>query len=668
MHLFKYTIIAFFCTVSVFAQNHELGKVTKAELEEKAHPKDPSAPAAVLFSKRETAFNYSQSSGFEMVTEVEMKIKIYTKEGYKHASQAVYLYNNDTDKERIDISKAYTYNLVNGKVEKTKLKSEGEFMEQVGKNVRRKKIMLPDVKEGSIIEFRYVVYSPFFSQMPDWSFQQEIPVAYSSLTTRIPQYYTYSTNVRGYFTPIVNTTKRTASINSISKERSSGYVAKTTFSQDKLDYMETVTTYELSDLPALKDEAFVGNPENYISGIEHELSMISFPDEPVKMLSTTWEEVAKTIYKRDGFGDELSKTGYFEDDIKALVAPLKTPDEKINAIFNFVKERINWNGNYGILCDNGVKKAYKEKTGDVAEINLMLTAMLNYAGLEAYPVLVCSRSQKISLFPNRGAFDYVICAVKQGDKVVLLDATSKHSGVNTLPSRVLYWNGLMIDKNGHSTQIPLSSSVLSKEITVVQAALDASGKCTGKARVQYTDNNALDFRDVALKMSKESYLEKKEKRHTGLEISEVKFTNEKDLAKPVVEDYDFTYNNAVDIIGDKMYVNPLMYCALTQNPFKLDKREYPIDFIYPQEEKYTVSIALPAGYVIESLPKITAVNMEDNLGSFKYSIQGQGDKVQLLMIMDLNQAVFTPDYYQTVKDFFGKMVEKQTEKIVLKKA
>jgi predicted acetyltransferase len=93
----------------------------------KAYPKDPSAPAAVLFSKRETSFNYSQNSGFEMVTEVEMKIKIYTKEGYEHASHVVYLYNNDTDKERIDISKAYTYNLVNGKVEKTKLKSEGSL-------------------------------------------------------------------------------------------------------------------------------------------------------------------------------------------------------------------------------------------------------------------------------------------------------------------------------------------------------------------------------------------------------------------------------------------------------------------------------------------------------------------------------------------------------------
>lgn len=668
MRVIKYILFTFLCTMASFAQNRELGKVTKAELEEKTHPKDPSAPAAVLFSKCSNSFNYSQGSGFEMVTEVEMKIKIYTKEGYEYANKAVYIYNNDTDKERIDVSKAYTYNLVNGKVEKTKLRSEGEFMEQVGKNVRRKKIMMPDVKEGSIVEFRYIIYSPFFSEMPDWSFQQEIPVTYSSLTTRIPQYYTYSANVRGYFTPVVNTTKRSASVTFTSKERSGNVVVKTNFSQDKLDYMETVTTYELSDLPALKNEAFVGNPENYISGIEHELSIVSFPNEPVKMLSTTWEEVAKTIYKRDGFGDELSKTGYFEDDIKALIAPLKTPDEKISAIFNFVKERITWNEDRGSFCHNGVKKAYKDKTGDVAEINLMLTAMLNYAGLEAYPVLVCSRAQKISIFPNRGAFDYVICGVHQGDKVLLLDATSKHSGVNTLPSRVLYWTGRMIDKEGHSTEISLSSSLLSKEITVIQAALDASGKCTGKVRVQYTDNNALDFRDVALKLSKESYLEKKEKRHVGLEISDIKFTNEKDLAKPVIEDYDFTYNNAVDIIGDKMYVNPLMYCALTQNPFKLDKREYPIDFVYPQEEKYTVSIALPQGYVVESLPKSVIINMEDNLGSFKYTIQGQGDKIQLLMVMDLNQAVYTADYYQTIKDFFGKMVEKQTEKIVLKKA
>jgi hypothetical protein len=66
------------------------------------------------------------------------------------------------------------------------------------------------------------------------------------------------------------------------------------------------------------------------------------------------------------------------------------------------------------LCNEGVKKAYKDKTGNVAEINLMLTAMLRYAGLNANPVLVSTRSNGIAIFPNRTAFNYVIAAVENG--------------------------------------------------------------------------------------------------------------------------------------------------------------------------------------------------------------------------------------------------------------
>lgn len=47
-------ILFFLFIAKVQSQNYELGKVTIAELEEKVHPKDSSAPAAVLFRKRRT--------------------------------------------------------------------------------------------------------------------------------------------------------------------------------------------------------------------------------------------------------------------------------------------------------------------------------------------------------------------------------------------------------------------------------------------------------------------------------------------------------------------------------------------------------------------------------------------------------------------------------------
>ena len=138
-----------------------------------------------------------------------------------------------------------------------------------------------------------------------------------------------------------------------------------------------------------------------LSSLAQELSMTQYPNKPLKPYSTDWNAVVKTIYDNDDFGAELNKTGYFEDDLKAVIAGLTTQDEIILAILNYVKSTVKWNEYNGYSCDDGVKKAYKDKTGNVAEINLMLTAMLRTAGLKANPVLLSTRANGISIFPNQ---------------------------------------------------------------------------------------------------------------------------------------------------------------------------------------------------------------------------------------------------------------------------
>ena len=152
-------IIALLVVVKSNAQNFELGKVSLSELEEKKHPRDSSAVAAVLFEKGKTTFEYSQSDGFIMVTEVKTRLKIYKKEGYDWANKSLRYYIGSGAKERLSIADAVTYNIVNGKVEKTKLKSDGEFNDVVNKYWGQKKIAMPNVKEGSVIEFSYVYKS-----------------------------------------------------------------------------------------------------------------------------------------------------------------------------------------------------------------------------------------------------------------------------------------------------------------------------------------------------------------------------------------------------------------------------------------------------------------------------------------------------------------------------
>lgn len=445
-------------------------------------------------------------------------------------------------------------------------------------------------------------------------------------------------------------------------------VTKTTFENNKLEYAENTTTYVLEKLPAMKDESYVNNVGNYTASIEHELSLTKYPNQPSKAYSTNWEDVAKTIYDYDDFGPELNKTGYFEEDIKTLVNGAVSPKEKAMLIFFYVKDRMHWNEYTGYGCDVGVKKAYNEKTGNVAEINLMLISMLRHAGLNANPVLVSTRSNKIALFPNRSAFNYVIAAVEIDGNMVLLDATSKAAMPNIIPTRAVNWFGRLIRKDGTSVEIDLSPKIVSKEVVNIAAQITPDGKITGKARDMYLDYNAYLFRENYSSINKDSYVEKMEKRIEGIEIGKYTISNEDDFSKPVMEDYDFTHSGLIDIIGDKMYLNPMLFFTRKENPFKAEKREYPIDFVFPYQDKYAITLTLPEGYVVESLPKSAVIVMEENMGSFKYNIGSSNNSIQIGVLLDINAATIAPDYYLTVKDFFAKMIDKQNEKIILKKA
>ena len=297
------TILILLVNVLAFSQKRELGEVTIDELQEKVCPKDTSAVAAVLFNIGKTHFEYSYDEGFQTITEIITKIKIYKKEGYDLANYAVAYYVGGNGSEKVSFSKTVTYNLVNGKVEKTKLGGEGTFDEKVNKNWKRKKITLPNVKEGSIIEYKVEIKSPFIWNLPEWEFQKRIPVNYSEYTTYIPEYYIYNTHLKGFLTP--ETTKDgkyrkieyTYKTNNAAAPRSNGSERVNSV----LEFNESIVKYVVKDAPALKDEAFTNNVDNYRSTLIHELSGKRFPNTPFENFTTDWESVTKKIYQSENF-------------------------------------------------------------------------------------------------------------------------------------------------------------------------------------------------------------------------------------------------------------------------------------------------------------------------------------------------------------------------------
>ncbi|HEX8015732.1 MAG TPA: DUF3857 domain-containing protein [Flavobacterium sp.] len=648
------------------AQEFKLGKVSIAELEEKKHPRDSSAAAAILYKKGKSSIEYDTNDGFILVTQVDTRVKIYKKEGYDWANQNVsYYIGSNESREKVDFSNVNTFNLVNGKIEKTKLKSDGVFNEEVDKYYARKKITMPNVKEGSVLEYSYTVRTPTIGMMKGWAFQSSIPVNYSEYTTYIPEYYTFNARQKGYIFPKVTTETRSRSILFTSKER--GLNSHTTFSTDTVDYLETQTTYIAENLPAMKEESYVNNIDNYTASLEQELSMVKYPNSPMKTFSTDWNSVARTIYEYEDFGPELNKTGYFEDDLKTLLAGVTTPEEKILVILNHVKSNVKWNKYHGYSCDKGVRKAYQEKSGNIAEINLMLTAMLRYSGLTANPVLVSTRSNGVAFFPNRTAYNYVITAVETESGYILLDASDRFSVPNVLPFRTLNWYGRLIRKDGTSEQIDLMPKKASNDIVFLTYSIDPEGKVTGQTRRQCTDYNAMITRENIFSIKEDEYLEKLENQNNKIEISDYAKTNEKEILKPIIETYSFTGNNLSEVIGGKIYVSPMLFFTNEKNPFNQETREYPVDFGFPFMDKYNITIKIPDGFTVETIPTPAVINMEDNLGSFKFNIAANENTLQMTISHQINNAIVSTQQYEMLKEYYKAMIAKESEKIVLKR-
>ncbi|WP_264566545.1 DUF3857 domain-containing protein [Flavobacterium sp. N3904] len=620
-------------SINVHAQEFKLGKVTIAELQQKQHPKDTSAVAAILFEKGSVHYE-----DLVTITTVKTKIKIYKKDGFNWANKEVAHYLQG---ERVAFSDAITYNLVDGKIEKTKLKSEGEFETKINKYFGQKKIAMPNVKEGSIIEFEYTIRSENFGSLRDWYFQTSIPVNYTEYKVKTPKFLTFNKRSKGFIYPRLS--------------------SEPTYNQ------ETSTVFTLENVPALKEETLVNNIDNYKASVSYELALVNIPGYAYKEFATDWNAVVKTIFEYDDFGPELNKTGYFEDDLKAVIAGLSKQDDIIVAVLNYVKSTVKWNDYKGYSCNDGVKQAYKDKTGNVAEINLMLTAMLRTSGLKANPVLLSTRDNGITLFPSSTAFNYVIAAVETPEGLILLDATSKFSTPNVLPFEDLNWFGRLIRKDGTSEEVDLMPKKASNDNITMNYAIDATGKITGKLRRQRTDHNAMKFRLEVENVKEDDYLEKLENENEKIEIADYRRTNEKDVQLPVTETCSFSGTNLCEIIGEKMYISPLLFFTKEHNPFKQETREYPVDYGFPFIDKYTINIDIPEGYVVELLPKSAQFNMEDDLGSFKFLSNAAGNKIQFSVSHQINTPIVSAEYYSMLKEYYQGMIAKETEKIILKK-
>lgn len=650
-------LLIFFFTNGKYAicqEKFKFGKISNEELEMRTFTNDSSAKAVVLYEEGITFYNFTND--FNLNTEITERIKILKQEGVDLGTVNIHYYVRGNQKERISEIDAWAYNLENGKIEKSKLDKKFIFEEKINDNLYQIKFAIPNVKTGSVIEYRYKKSSPFYYNLPEWYFQRSsIPVIFSRYDVTIPEYFIYKIDTKGYEHIQAEEKQTSQTINIVQGGKSI-----------RVPHNARNLILTAENLPAMKDDGFVWNAKDYLSSAVFELAATNFPGSMYKSYTSTWEEIEKTLQSNTEFVKSFTKKTALNDDVKQF-DNIVDEQSKIEAIYNYVKDKIRWNGEYAFY-DNA-SDALKSGLGNNVQINGLIISALNSSGIKSYPVLLRRRSQgrlPVSMPSLDKLTTYIAAAETKEGTVFYMDGSATRGGLNMLPTDLLVTQARTFNLKEGGKWVDLTK--LTQNLTIISnnAKLTSDGLLECKIETLHKNQPAYIFKNkISNQKDSTEYIEKFQNENNIDIISYSVKGHDDNLANSVRETIVIKKENSPR--GDFIYINPLIIPHTTKNAFIQSERKLPIEFEYPMTFQIITLLEIPEDYMIEELPKSAKTTFEDSGGGFNYMISETNNKIQLNYKFYLNELLFPYTSYNTLKEFWGHLTTKNTEMIVLKK-
>lgn len=660
-------LLVLFASVASFSQEKKLkvkfGKFSDSELAMQSYTDDPAAPAVVLFDKAEFTHRYSTSQGFIFNFERHVRIKVFKKDALNLADVIIFHLND----ERITDLQASSFNMENGVLVETKIAKENIFDEKITRTRRLKKLTIPGVKEGSIIEFKYV-RTNMSVDLPNWTFQYvDIPVVWSEYEASVPSFFEFSKMAQGEVPFSVAT-----------EELKNNTVTGMAYNSVEMHFVQ-------EKIPALKPEPFMFSIRDYLSQINFDIRAVYRPEAqatgngygfrlingaPME-LNRSWEKLGEELLE-DVYDAPLKPTKFSTEEAAKCTAGKTTTAEKVAAIYeftgkNFQVQDIDWLG-----TTRSQEELIKNKKGTPTEVNLLFINMLRRANITAFPLVLSTREHG-KVLPFRvtlDAFDRVITVVENDDKTLtLIDASAWPHPPGMLPVEDLNEEGLLLRAKDNISWLPLQNKTNSRSAIQMDAAIDATGKISGAINFSESGYGAVSTR-IQMK-SKDAATYVREKFATLLlegEASDLKLENIDQWQEQGVKGiFNFNADGLASVSGNKIYVNPSLGLGLKENPFKNPERKFNIELGVPKSDVQSISLKIPDGYKVEEIPKGAKMTFGENALIFDYMPEVTPEGIRINIRRTIKNPYIGVEQYADLQQFYSNIVAKLEEQVVLTK-
>ncbi|MGF2414613.1 MAG: DUF3857 domain-containing protein, partial [Ferruginibacter sp.] len=514
------------------------GKVDKADLEMTTCNFDKDAEAVVLFDVAEVYCDLNVNNNFNPLrTELErhVRIKILNKNGTDRANIKI-RYLTEKNLEDIRNLSAQTINLdAGGNMVVSKVEKDAIYRKKINKRYSEVIFTFPDVKPGSIIEYKYKDDATELYAVRNWYFQKSIPVAFSRYILNFPTELIVSAIPKGKLGVTVS---------------------------ENLKSNRNIKTFTMSNVPALRDEAYISCDEDYLQQVTPLMIAVDLPGVPRRSLLRTWPGIIKELMEDEDFGLQLKKNIPRTSDLDVLLATVTDPYKKMTIIYDYVKKNMKWDDVYSIWALDGVKAAWKDKKGTAGEINLILVNLLKDADLNVHPVLVSTRDNgRINTgVAGFDQFDKVMAYVIINKQTYVLDATDKYTPANLIPYGVVATEGLVIEKVDTyqwGWRTLWNNQQTFNNFTFLTAVIDDKGNMSGKAEITSKDYSRF-IRMEKLKEGKEKFTEAwLNQSKQDIKIDSLIFINEETDSLPLIQ--SLAFEKKTNSSGDYHYFSANLF-------------------------------------------------------------------------------------------------------------
>ena len=635
--LLLWNLYLFLSSICSFSQNSLPGfaDYNPEEISLKECSFDRDADAVILLDEAVTSYD----DDYHMLTTRRIRIKILKERAVDRGNIRIRYYSKD-DFEAIRNVSALSYNasgtgnpLISW-VDKKSIFSEKE--DRIYSSIR---FAIPNVKVGSILEYKFESIMKNFGGLQEWVFQSDLPTYRSCYQLEVVPVgeFTYQV-LKSPSYPII-----------IQSQDSRGMVY-----------------FEMKYIPGLRNEPFMDAAKDYLQRVEFQLSAYVSSFGGKTRVNQTWRDLAIELCSGKEFLGAFRKDYAGLDELQLLVGGRNTGAEKLNVIYEYVKKRFAWNNYYGIYASDGLKNVWEKRTGSAGEINLLLVNLLQHFDIEAYPLLVAERDYgKVdTAYPFVDRFNKTCAYAVADGKTYILDASQKYNIAGLIPYPLLNTYAFLVDRKKFSLFKIRSRDEKYDNFIVTRARLSDKAVLTGGARIQ-SFQYARQIRAEEIATDEKKFIKKNfMDPHEGVAIDSFHFQVPDNSSEPLVQDIYF-HNDLVEN-GGFVLLNYNLFSGISRNPFTSDIRFTNINFGYPYSIILEEEIEVPSTGTTDELPKNKKLVTPQRDISLAREISRVGNVLKIRISFTQTNTLYEENSYPMLKQFYKLMVDMLNEPVVVK--